>query len=106
MPRIRRFLRESGGIRPVPRTRRIGHITAGEREEISRGVAADDSARTIAEKLGRSPSTISRERSGRHRVRSHRAARQSTRRDPCVHGFPDQPCRTRIRTACHGVGIA
>ncbi|WP_406229456.1 IS30 family transposase [Nocardia sp. NBC_01009] len=61
MPRIRRFLRESGGIRPVPRTRRIGHITAGEREEISRGIAADDSARTIAEKLGRSPSTISRE---------------------------------------------
>ena len=61
MPRIRRFLRESGGIRPVPRTRRIGHITAGEREEISRGIAADDSARTIADKLGRSPSTIARE---------------------------------------------
>ncbi len=48
MPRIRRFLRESGGIRPVPRARRIGHITAGEREEISRGIAASDSARTIA----------------------------------------------------------
>ncbi|MDV6271308.1 helix-turn-helix domain-containing protein [Rhodococcus globerulus] len=61
MPRIRRFLRESGGIRPVPRARRIGHITAGEREEISRGIAAGDSARTIAEKLGRSPSTIARE---------------------------------------------
>lgn len=49
MPRIRRFLRESGGIRPVPRARRIGHITAGEREEVSRGIAAGDSARTIAE---------------------------------------------------------
>lgn len=61
MPRIRRFLRESGGIRPVPRARRIGHITAGEREEVSRGIAAGDSARTIAEKLGRSPSTIARE---------------------------------------------
>ncbi|MDI9915349.1 IS30 family transposase, partial [Rhodococcus sp. IEGM 1379] len=61
MPRIRRFLRESGGIRPVPRERRAGHITAAEREEISRGIAADDSARTIAERLGRSPSTIARE---------------------------------------------
>ena len=61
MPRIRRFLRESGGIRPVPRARRIGHITAGEREEVSRGITAGDSARTIAEKLGRSPSTIARE---------------------------------------------
>ncbi|MGF0246799.1 helix-turn-helix domain-containing protein [Rhodococcus erythropolis] len=61
MPRIRRFLRESGGIRPVPRTRRAGHITAVEREEVSRGIAAGDSARTIAEKLGRSPSTIARE---------------------------------------------
>lgn len=56
-----RFLRESGGIRPVPRARKIGHITPGEREEVSRGIAAGDSARTIAEKLGRSPSTIARE---------------------------------------------
>lgn len=61
MPRIRRFLRESGGIRPVPRARRAGHITAVEREEVSRGIAAGDSARAIAEKLGRSPSTIARE---------------------------------------------
>ncbi len=62
MPRIRRFLRESGGIPPVPRARRIGHITAVEREEISRGIAAGESARAIAEKLGRSPpSTIARE---------------------------------------------
>ncbi|MDI9916846.1 helix-turn-helix domain-containing protein [Rhodococcus sp. IEGM 1379] len=61
MPRIRRFLRESGGIRLVPGTRRAGHITAGEREEVSRGIAACDSARTIAESLGRSPSTIARD---------------------------------------------
>ena len=54
MPRIRRFLRESGGIRPVPRARRAGHITAAETEEVSRGIAAGDSARTIVESLGRS----------------------------------------------------
>jgi IS30 family transposase len=32
-----------------------------EREEISRGLAAGSSARTIATGLGRSPSTIARE---------------------------------------------
>lgn len=61
VPQIGRFLRKSGGIRPLPRRRRASHLTAGEREEISRGIAAGDSARTIADKLGRSPSTIARE---------------------------------------------
>jgi len=32
-----------------------------EREEISRGIAADESARSLARKLGRSPSTVARE---------------------------------------------
>jgi hypothetical protein len=40
LPRIRRYLRESGGIPPLPRRRRFGHLTMVEREEISRGVAA------------------------------------------------------------------
>ena len=61
VPQIGRFLRKSGGIRPLPRRRRASHLTTGEREEISRGIAAGDSARTIADKLGRSPSTIARE---------------------------------------------
>ncbi|WP_430336341.1 IS30 family transposase [Rhodococcus sp. ACT016] len=61
LPRIRRFLRESGGIRPTPRQRRAGHLTADEREEISRGIAAGDSSRAIAERLGRASSTVSRE---------------------------------------------
>jgi hypothetical protein len=37
LPRIRRFLRQSAGILPVPRQRREGHLTLVEREEISRG---------------------------------------------------------------------
>jgi transposase len=61
LPRVRRFLRESGGIRPVPRSRRASHLAVTEREEISRGIAAGHSARAIAERLGRSPSTVSRE---------------------------------------------
>lgn len=48
LPRIRRYLRESGGMPPIPRRRRVGHLTLEEREEISRGIAAGLSARVIA----------------------------------------------------------
>src|SRR5665213_1659557 len=50
-----------GGIRPAPRRRSRLSLTFLEREEISRGIAADESARSMARKLGRSPSTVSRE---------------------------------------------
>lgn len=51
----------TGGIRPKPRTRSTRALSLLEREEISRGIATDQSMRTIASRLGRSPSTISRE---------------------------------------------
>ncbi|WP_280222113.1 IS30 family transposase [Nocardia neocaledoniensis] len=60
-PRVSRFLRVSGGIRPASRCRRAGHLSLGEREEISRGIAAGRSARTIADQIGRASSTVSRE---------------------------------------------
>src|SRR5437588_3618392 len=50
-----------GGIRPVPRRRSRLALTLMEREEISRGIAAAESARSMARKLGRSPSTVARE---------------------------------------------
>jgi IS30 family transposase len=50
-----------GGIRPAPRRRSRLSLTLLEREEISRGVAAHQSARSIARMLGRSASTVSRE---------------------------------------------
>lgn len=54
-------LKPHGGIRPVPprRSRRV--LSLDEREEISRGVAAGVSLRSVAHSLGRAPSTISRE---------------------------------------------
>jgi IS30 family transposase len=61
LPRIRRFLRQSGGIPPVPRRRRADHLSLVEREEISRGIAAGLSARSIAGRLDRPSSTVSRE---------------------------------------------
>jgi IS30 family transposase len=54
-------LRESGGIKPEPRTRNPKHLTAAEREEIRVALSANMSIRAIAKMLDRSPSTISRE---------------------------------------------
>ena len=52
---------KTGGIRPPPRVRSASSLTLAEREAISRGVATNQSMRSIATELGRSPSTISRE---------------------------------------------
>ncbi|MEY4889764.1 MAG: hypothetical protein RIQ75_894, partial [Pseudomonadota bacterium] len=51
----------TGGIRPPPQRRSARSLTLAEREEISRGVVAGRSARSIARALARSPSTITRE---------------------------------------------
>ena len=50
-----------GGIRPAPRHRARLALTLAEREEISRALAEDQSTRSIARLLGRSPATVSRE---------------------------------------------
>src|ERR1700690_446976 len=50
-----------GGIRPAPRRRSRLALTLAERELISRGITAHQSARSMARLLGRSPSTVSRE---------------------------------------------
>ena len=50
-----------GGIRPPPRRRSRLALMLAEREEISRGIAAHQSARSMARLLGRSASTVSRE---------------------------------------------
>src|SRR5665648_814950 len=52
-----------GGIRPALRRRSRLVLTLPEREEISRGITAHQSARSIAKLLVRSPSTVSREMS-------------------------------------------
>ncbi|MFE3258748.1 IS30 family transposase [Nocardia sp. NPDC059091] len=61
---VRELLKRCGGVRPAPRHRSERRLSLAEREEISRGLAAGDSLRAIAQGLGRTPSTISREVAG------------------------------------------
>jgi IS30 family transposase len=83
-------IRPSGGIMlPVRRRSRLA-LTLGEREEISRGLAAGRSVRSMAHALGRSPSTVCREigRNGgsrcyRAEAADSRAWRQALRPKPC-----------------------
>jgi IS30 family transposase len=63
-----------GGIRPAARHRSRLALTLSEREEISRGVATHQSARSLAMKLGRSPSTVAREISRNGGYDRYRAA--------------------------------
>jgi IS30 family transposase len=51
----------NGGIIPAVRRRSRLALTLAEREEISRGIAADVSIRQIAATIGRPPPTVSRE---------------------------------------------
>lgn len=69
-------LSPSGGIRPPERRRARRALSLAEREEVSRGLVAGRSLRSIAVQLGRAPSTISREvarNGGRDRYRATRS---------------------------------
>ena len=74
---------------PVRRRSRLA-LTLWEREEISRGLAAGGSVRSMARALGRSPSTVSREvgrNGGSRRYRAEaadsRAWQRALRPKPC-----------------------
>ena len=59
-----RVVRPHGGIAPRVRCRSARALTLAEREEISRGLCAHRSIREIAGRLGRAPSSVSREIAG------------------------------------------
>ncbi len=73
---IQKIFSETGGIRPAERRRSSRSLSLAEREEISRGIVVGRSIRSIAAKLGRAPSTVSREirrNEGRRRYRANKA---------------------------------
>ena len=87
-------VRARGGIAPAPRRRAAWALTGAEREEISRGIAAERSVRAMARALGRPPSTISRE-IRRHGGRTHDRA---TRADASAWRRARRPKPCRLRT--------
>jgi IS30 family transposase len=83
-------LASKGGIAPTTRARSRLSLSLRDREEISRGLVAGLSMRRIAEQLGRSTSTISREIRRNHGRIKYRAAdadewawRRAERPKPC-----------------------
>jgi IS30 family transposase len=90
---IHHWLATRGGIAPAIRRRSARTLSLAEREAISRGLAAGRSIRRIAEKLKRSPSTVSREvcrHGGRSRYRACHADQcawdSALRPKPCALG--------------------
>jgi len=58
---VQGILSRTGGIRPPARSRSATALTLAEREEISRTMVEGQSIRAVAARLGRAPSTVSRE---------------------------------------------
>jgi len=71
---IQTILVKPGGIRRPERRRSATALTLAEREEISRAVVAGASVRSIAARLGRAPSTVSRKLKRNGSQENYRAA--------------------------------
>ncbi|HEY8200908.1 MAG TPA: IS30 family transposase [Actinomycetota bacterium] len=79
---VQQLLARTGGVKPRTTPRSALRPSLGEREEISRGLLGGESCRSIARRLGRSPSTVSREvagNGGRGRYRAWRADERARR---------------------------
>jgi IS30 family transposase len=80
---VQRLLVKTGGVKPRARPQSALRLSLPEREEISRGLLAGDSCRVIARRLGRAPSTVSRDVAAaghRERYRAWRADETAHRR--------------------------
>ena len=92
---VRYQINRGGGLAAVRRRRAAHHLTAEEREHISRAVVAGTSVRAMSRALKREPSTISREiarNGGRTRYRAVCAERRAWR---CA----KRPKRAKLQTS-------
>lgn len=76
---IQSVVRRQGGVMPAPRSRAARTLGLAEREEISRGLAAQQSFRQIAQGLARPVSTVSREVARHGGREAYRAAQADDR---------------------------
>lgn len=92
---VQRVMDQCGGlgVRRTPRARL--RLTVAEREEISRGLQAKESCHTIATRLGRAPSTISREVAAGGGRRRYRAWQADARADRTAR----RPKAAKLRTS-------
>src|ERR1017187_3740699 len=81
---VRELEANAGGVRPRPRLRSERVLSLEESEEISRGLAEGVSLREIATRLGRAPSTVSREVAHNGGRASYRALRADQRAWQCA----------------------
>ncbi len=106
-PGVTHVLRKTGGMPQRPRHRSARALSLAEREEISRGLVAGESLRSIAARIDRAPSTVSREvgaNGGRVRYRAveadARAVRELARPKTCKlarHGWLRHQVARRLR---------
>lgn len=92
---VQRVMTQCGGlsVRRTPRAR--VRLTVAEREEISRGLQAQESCHAIAARLGRAPSTISREVAAGGGRRRYRAWQADARADRVAR----RPKAAKLRTS-------
>ena len=94
MNKVYSVVREHGGLAPRERTRAPCTLRLSEREEISRSLASGHSMRCVARRLGRAPSTISREIRRHGGVPQYRAAKAD--REAWRHARRPKRCRLAL----------
>lgn len=91
---VHRQLLQTGGLEPRIRKRGPKALTMAEREEVSRGLCAGGSLRSIARRLGRAPSTVSREVAGHHGRAGYRANHADY--EASLAALRPKPCRLAL----------
>ncbi len=82
---VQRLLVKTGGVKPRSTPQSALRLSLPEREEISRGLLAGDSCRVIARRLGRSPSTVSRDVAATGHRERYRAWHADETAHRCAH---------------------
>jgi len=105
---IHTWVQRRGGVAPLQRRRSGVALTLLEREEISRGLCAGHSIRRMAQRMGRAPSSVSREivrHGGRGGYRATQADAQAWRnaRQPTACRLAQHP--TLARTVAEKLGL-